>query len=75
VRHYIILVYAVGGNMKFTDLSCPMLCPLVLLVNIDWGPGVTVGCEDGKVMESGLMMSPRKLLLDYVCGAEFGRQF
>ena len=62
VRHYII--YAVGGNVKFTDLSCPMLCPLVLLVNIDWGPGVTVGYEEGKVMERGLMMSQRKLLLD-----------
>ena len=73
MRHYII--HAVGGNMKFTDLSCPMLCPLALLVNIDWGPGVTVGYEDGKVMESGLMMCQRKLLLDYVGRAEFGRQF
>jgi hypothetical protein len=52
-----------------------MLCPLVLLVNIDWGPGVTVGYEDGKVKESGLMMSKRKLLPDDVDRAEFGRQF
>ena len=55
MRQYII--YAVGGNVKFTDLPCPMLCPLVLLVNIDWGPGVTVGYGEGNVMESGLMMS------------------
>jgi len=55
--------------MKYTDLSCPMLCPLVLLVNIDWGSGVTVRYEEGKVMESGLKTSQRKLLL------EFGQQF
>jgi hypothetical protein len=52
-----------------------MPCPLVLLVNIDWGPGVTVGYEEGKGKASGLMMSQRKLLLDYVVRAEFGRQF
>ena len=73
MRHYII--YAVGGNMKFTDLSCPILCPLVLLVNIDWDPDVTVGYEEGKMIESGLMMSRIKLLLEYVGRAEFGRQF
>ena len=48
MRHYVI--YAVGGNVKYTDVSCPLLCPLVLLVNIEWGPGVTVGCEEGEVM-------------------------
>jgi hypothetical protein len=73
VRHYII--YTVGGNIKFTDLSCPMLCPLVRLVNIDWGPGVTMGYEEDKMMESGLMMSQRKFLPDNVGRAEFGRQF
>ena len=52
-----------------------MLRPLVHLVNIDWGPGVTVGCEEGKMMESGLMMSQRKLLPDNVGRTEFGRQF
>jgi len=62
--------------MKYTDLSCPMLCPRILLVNIDWGPGVTVGYEEeGKVMESGLMTCQIKLLLRYVGRAEFGRQF
>jgi hypothetical protein len=34
-----------------------------------------VGYEEGKVMENGLMMSQRKLLLDYIGRAEIERQF
>jgi hypothetical protein len=67
-------MYAVGGNRKFTDLSYRMLCPLVLIVNIDCSPGVTVGYEEGRVMESGLVISKRILLRDDVGRAEFGRQ-
>jgi hypothetical protein len=51
-----------------------MLYPVVLIVNIGRSPGVTVGYEESKVMESGLMISQRKLLPDNVGRAEFGRQ-
>jgi hypothetical protein len=46
--------------MKFTNLSCPRLCPPVVLVNVGWRPRGTVGSEEGKVTESGLMVHLRK---------------
>lgn len=43
-------------------------------MNIHCSPGVTVGYEESKVMESGLVISQRILLRNDVGRDEFGRQ-